>query len=86
MSKNTGKKVGFAAVFTDIIRRGVLLEEASIHTAEMTAIKIELKEIYKSEDKKQVIFTDSQISMQSIKYNKENHLILNVIYDILAEI
>ena len=35
-SKSTGRKVGFAAVFTDITRRGSLPEEASIHTAEMT--------------------------------------------------
>ena len=30
---------GFAAVFTDINRRGALSEEVSIHTAEMSAIK-----------------------------------------------
>ena len=29
-SKNTGKKVGFAAVFEDITRRAALLEDASI--------------------------------------------------------
>ena len=34
-SKSTGRKVGFAAVFTDITRRGALPEEASIHTVEM---------------------------------------------------
>ena len=43
-SKSTGRKVGFAAVFTDTTRRGALPEEASIHTAEMTAIKIAMKE------------------------------------------
>ena len=42
-SKNTGRKVGFAAVFTNITRRGALLEEVSIHTAEMTAIKTGMK-------------------------------------------
>ena len=63
-----------------------LSEEASIHTAEITAIKIVLKEIYKREDKRWVLYTDFQSSMQSIKYNKENHLILNLIYDILAEL
>ena len=45
-SKSLGKKVGFAAVFMDIARRGALSEEASIHTAEMIAIKIALKEIH----------------------------------------
>ena len=44
-SKNTGKKVGFAAVFEDITRRGALPEDASIHTAETTAIKIAIREI-----------------------------------------
>ena len=33
-------KVGFAAVFPDITRRMALFKEKSIHTAEMTAIKI----------------------------------------------
>ena len=32
-SKSTGRKVDFASVFTDITRRGILTEEASIHTA-----------------------------------------------------
>ena len=69
------KNVGFAAVFTNITRRGALPEEAFIHTTKMTAIKIALKEIYKRKDKKLVIYTDSQRSMKSIKYNKKNHLI-----------
>ena len=38
-SKSTGRKVGYAAVFTDSTRREALPEEASIHTSEMTAIK-----------------------------------------------
>ena len=38
-SKSTGKKVGYAAIITDTTRRGELPEEASIHTAEMTAMK-----------------------------------------------
>ena len=42
-SKSTGMKVGYAAVFTDTTRGGALPEEASIHTAEMTAMK-EIKE------------------------------------------
>ena len=67
-------------------RRGALPEEASIHIAEMTVVKIALKEIHKREDKRLVIYTDSQSSMQSIKYNKENYPILNQIYDILGEL
>ena len=35
--------VDFAPVFTNITRRGALPVEASIHTAEMSAIKISLK-------------------------------------------
>ena len=50
----------------------------------MTAIKIILKEIQKTEDKNE-LYTDSQSFMQSIEYNKENHPILNQIYDILAD-
>ena len=38
-SKSTGRKVGYVTVFTDATRRGALPEEASIHTAEMTAMK-----------------------------------------------
>ena len=44
-SKNTGRKVCYAAVFTNTTRRGPLPEEASIHTTEMTAIKTVMKEI-----------------------------------------
>ena len=40
-------KVGFAALFIDITRRGSIIEESSIHSAEMTAINIALKEIHK---------------------------------------
>ena len=36
-----------SAVFTDITRQRALPEEASIHTANITAIKIALKEIHK---------------------------------------
>ena len=52
-SKSTGRKVGCAAVFTDITRRGTLPEEASIHTPEMTA----MKEIKEREDIRWVIYT-----------------------------
>ena len=37
--KSTEKKVGFAAVFVDITRRGALPVETSILTAEMTAMR-----------------------------------------------
>ena len=49
-SKSTGKKVGFAAFFADITRRGSLSKEASIHTVEMTAIKTAMKEIRVRDD------------------------------------
>ena len=42
-------KVGFAPVFTDMIRRGALPEEASIHTAEITIIKIAMRDMKKRE-------------------------------------
>ena len=37
--KSTETKVSLAAVFADITRRGARTEEASIHTAEMTAMR-----------------------------------------------
>ena len=77
---NGSKKLSFAVVFT---RRGFLL----IHTAEMTAIKVVLKEIYKREDKKMGnIYRFSELSIHSIAYNKENHPMLNQIHHILAEL
>ena len=85
-SKRTGRKVGYAAVFTDSTRIGALPEEASIHTAEMKVIKIARKEIKKREDIRWVIYTDSLSSMQAIENNRENHLILNQIYGILTEL
>ena len=75
-------KVGYAAVFTDTTRRGTLPEEASIHTAEMTAMK-EMKE---REDIGWVIYTDSLSSMLAIENIRENCPILNQIYDILTEL
>ena len=53
-------------------RRGALPEEASIHIAEMTVVKIALKEIHKREDKIWIIYTDTQSPMQSIEYNKKS--------------
>ena len=70
-SKSIGRKVGFAAVFTDITTRGVLPKEASIHPGKITAIKVALKEILYA------VCTNFQSSM---------HPILNQIYDILAEL
>ena len=44
---------GFAAVFTDITKRGALPEKNSIHTAKMmTVIKVSLKDIHKKENKR----------------------------------
>ena len=79
-------KVGLAVVFTDITKKEVLPEGASIPTDEITAIKVALKEIHKREDKRLVIYADSQSSMQSIENNKVNHPMLNQIYDILTEL
>ena len=85
-SKNPGKKVGLAAVFEDMTKRGALLEEASVHTAEMKAIKTALKETKKKEGNNWVIYTDSKNNIQAIESNKENHPILNQIHDILADL
>ena len=46
-------------------------EDASIHTAEMTKIKVSLKEIHKRKDKRWVIYIDSQSFMQSIENIKK---------------
>ena len=52
----------------------------------MTAIKLAVREIKKSEVMRWVIYTDSMSSILSIENNRENHPILNQIYDILAEL
>ena len=75
-SKSTGKKVGCTAVFTGITRRGLLSEEASIRTAEMTA----MKEIKEREQIRWVIYTNLLCSMLAIKNNRENHPIFNILY------
>ena len=54
-------------------------EEASIHTAAM-------KEIKEREEIRWVIYTDSLSSMLAIENNRENHPILNQIYEILTEL
>ena len=58
--------VGFAAVLVNITRRGALTEEASIHSAEMTAIKIIMGDIQKRENIRWVIDTDSLSSILTI--------------------
>ena len=68
-SKSTERKVSFAAVFRDITSREALLEEASIHTAEMTAIKIPMREIQKKEDIRWVMDTVSLSSILAIENN-----------------
>ena len=66
----------------NIIIRGSRLEQASIHTTEMTAKP--LKEINKR--KKKLGNIHSQNSILSIEFNKKNRQILNQIYDILVEL
>ena len=43
-----------------------------------------MREIQKRKDMKWIIYTDSMISMLVIENSKENHPILNQIYDIPA--
>ena len=62
-SKSTGRIVGFAVVFVDVTRRGELPEEASIHTAQMTA----MREIKKKEDMTWVICTVQCSPLRTIK-------------------
>ena len=45
-----------------------------------------MRYFYKSEDKRWIVYTDSQSFMQFIEYNKENHSILDRIYDILVDL
>ena len=60
-----------------------MLDESNAKTS---AIKIAKTEIHKREDKRWVEYqTHCQSSMQSVECKKENHLILNQTYDILAK-
>ena len=52
----------------------------------MTTIKIAMRDIQKREDMRWVIYTDLLNSMLVIENNRENHPILNQIYNILAEL
>ena len=52
----------------------------------MTAIKIAIIERKKQEDMRLVIYTDLLSSMLAIENSRENHPILNQIYDTLAEL
>ena len=61
-----------------------LPEEASNHTAEMTAIKIAMREKQKRKDMRWVIHIDFLSSMLAFENNRENHPYLNQMYDILA--
>ena len=45
-----GQLAWFAAVSPNITRKGILPEETSVHTVEMSAIKTDLKEIYRKKD------------------------------------
>ena len=67
-----GIKVNFSAVIMDITRRGALPKEASIHTAEMTAIKTALREIQKRTDKRWETYTDSLSSNLAIENNRKS--------------
>ena len=60
-SKSSRRKVGYADVFTNVTKRGALPEEASIHTAEMIAIKVGLKEIQKVKTKISNIYRHSEL-------------------------
>ena len=64
--KSTRRKVKFAEIFADIIRSGALPEEASIHIAEMIA----MKEIQKREDMRWVINTELLSSMVPFENNR----------------
>ena len=64
-SKSTGRKVGFAAVFTDIARR-------SLHPHNWNdSNKIEMRERQKREDMRWVIYTLSLSSMLAIENNRK---------------
>ena len=51
----------------------------------MTAIEIAMRELKKREDMRWVIYTDFLSSVLAIENNRENHPILNQMYDILGE-
>ena len=84
--QNTPTNISERKIAQIFLQIRTLPEEASIHTAEMTAIKVAFKEIQKRKDKRWVIYTDSQSSMQAMETNKENHSILNQIYNVLLDL
>ena len=59
-------------------------EEAFIHSSEMTAIRLALKDIPNRENK--TLDNIHRLQMQFIEFNKENQLILDQMYDILKEL
>ena len=79
------KKLNFVVVFLNIIRREVLPKWTSMHTGEITEIKIAMKKIYNRENKWLVIYRKSHGIWLSIEFNKETPSTLNWIYNILAE-
>ena len=61
-SKSMGRKIGFVVVLTYITKRWILLEEDSIHSAEITAIKVALMEIRKKKKRQNwVIYKFSEL-------------------------
>ena len=55
------RSIGFTTILIDFTRKGAPPEEAAIHTAELTVIKVALKEIHKREDKRWIISRLSEL-------------------------
>ena len=81
----TSNRVGFAAVFGHTTIRGFLPREASIFSAELTAIKVALDEIKNHQEKAWTIFSDSQPALLGIKKYKPNHPIVQSIQQLLFD-
>ena len=79
-SKSTERKVGFATVFADITRRSFHPHSSNDNN------KNNNERDTKREDIRWAIYTDSLSPILAIENNRENHSILNQIYDILAEL
>ena len=71
--KKHGKKGRFCSGIHRYYQKWDSTGRAFIHSTEMTAIKVALKEIHKREDKRWVIYRNSQSSMQSIEFNKAQY-------------
>ena len=59
-----GRKADFAVVF---YQKKSLHEEIFIYTAKITAIKVTIKDIHKRDDKRWVVYIDSQSSITSFE-------------------